>query len=391
MPDSVGLLALGGSVLLFALFSLPTKTSQLGDGIAFQLLMCLGIWSVGCAVFAAQCAARPGGACPPLSPRAALGGAIWAASNVLLTPIVKCIGVGPAMMAWGLCECLVGWATGRFGLFGVRPEPVRDAAANYAGVALAVLSLAVLAAVQPAVADGSDRTALDAAAAAIAGRDVNDELVAIGSGGGSDGGGERLLLQLNSDVGAPRKAPSVAEAAEAAFEERGYDFTARLSPAQKRVFGLAACVVAGALSGSTFTPPQVVVDSQGSGGVGGAHVVLFDLLFSHFCGILLASAAIFLLYCAATRGRPWVRSAMVLPSLLGGLCWGAACTCWFVTNERLSLVIAMPVVTIGPGVLTMLIGAAVYKEVQGVRNVALMAASVAIYTAGAALIATSGE
>jgi hypothetical protein len=62
-----------------------------------------------------------------------------------------------------------------------------------------------------------------------------------------------------------------------------------------------------------------------------------------------------------------------------------------VTNERLSLVIAMPVVTIGPGVLTMLIGAAVYKEVQGARNVALMAASVAIYTAGAALIATSGE
>jgi glucose uptake protein GlcU len=93
-----------------------------------------------------------------------------------------------------------------------------------------------------------------------------------------------------------------------------------------------------------------------------------------------ASVAIFLLYCAATRGRPWVRGAMVLPSLCGGLCWGVACACWFVTNERLSLVVAMPVVTIGPGVLTMLIGAVAFKEVQGARNVALMAASVVMYT-----------
>ena len=377
MPDALGLAALAGSVLLFALFSLPTKTSQLGDGLAFQLLMALGIWGVGCVVFAAQCTARPGGACPPLSPQAALGGAIWAASNVLLTPIVKCIGVGPAMMAWGLNECLIGWATGRFGLFGVRPEPVRDAAANIAGVALAVVSLAVLAAVQPAVADGSDRAVRVA----------------------HDSSSERLLLPLDGGgvSDAPLKATSLsaaAEAAEAAFEERGYDFTASLSPAQKRAFGLAACVVAGALSGSTFTPPQVVVDGQasgGGGGTGGARIVLFDLLFSHFCGILFASIAIFLLYCTATRGRPWVRGAMVLPSLCGGLCWGAACACWFVTNERLSLVVAMPVVTIGPGVLTMLIGAVAFKEVQGARNVALMAASVIIYTAGAALIATSGE
>jgi hypothetical protein len=384
MPDALGLAALAGSVLLFALFSLPTKTSQLGDGLAFQLLMALGIWGVGCVVFAAQCAARPGGACPPLSPQAALGGAIWATSNVLLTPIVKCIGVGPAMMAWGLNECLIGWATGRFGLFGVRPEPVRDAAANVAGVALAVVSLAVLAAVQPAVADGSDKAALvanDDAAASISTSSTSSERLLLPLDGGGNGDAQLKAALL----------PAVAEAAEAAFEERGYDFTASLSPAQKRAFGLAACVVAGALSGSTFTPPQVVVDGQASGGGGSARIVLFDLLFSHFCGILFASFVIFLLYCAATRGRPWVRGAMVLPSLYGGLCWGAACACWFVTNERLSLVVAMPVVTIGPGVLTMLIGAVAFKEVQGARNVALMAASVVIYTAGAVLIATSGE
>ena len=134
--EGVGLLAAGGSVLLFSLFSLPTKTHNLGDGLTFQLLMCLGIWTVGCVVLGVQCTL--GAACPQLSLLAAAGGALWTVSNVFLTSIVKCIGVGPAMLQWGLAECLTGWATARFGLFGLAPQPVQSPAANYAGVALAV-------------------------------------------------------------------------------------------------------------------------------------------------------------------------------------------------------------------------------------------------------------
>ena len=174
-----GLLACAGAVALFALFSLPTKTHELGDGIAFQLLMCLGIWAVGCCVLLAQCAGSSG--CPPLSPLAALGGAIWCLSNCLLTSIVKCIGVGPAMLQWGLIECLIGWSTAKWGLFGVAAQPVRDAAANDGGVALVVLSLAILALVQPAVADGSDKDGTAAAAAATI-----PAAAECGGGGGAD-------------------------------------------------------------------------------------------------------------------------------------------------------------------------------------------------------------
>jgi len=363
--EGVGLLAAGGSVLLFSLFSLPTKTHNLGDGLTFQLFMCLGIWSVGCVVLGVQCAL--GAACPQLSLLAAAGGALWTASNVFLTSIVKCIGVGPAMLQWGLAECLTGWATARFGLFGLAPQPVQSPATNYAGVALAVLSLCLLAAMQPAVA-GAD-------------------------GGPADGGDAALLVAINDDDddddnaddgGGGKSAAAAAAAAAATFDANGYDFTAALSPLQRRGFGLAASLVAGALSGSTFTPPQLVVDRSGGG------TSLDALLFSHFCGVLFTSTLIFVAYAAATRGRPWVSPATLLPSYAAGLCWGVACTLWFVTNARLSIVIAFPIITIGPGVITAVIGAVFFREVQGARNVALMAAAIAVYAAGAVLIATSG-
>ena len=369
--EGIGLLSCAGAILLFAFFSLPTKTHELGDGVAFQLFMCLGIWSVGCGVLLSQCMGS--GGCPPLSPLAALGGAIWCLSNVLLTSIVKCIGVGPAMLQWGLIECLTGWATAKWGLFGLVAEPVRNAAENDGGVALVVLSLAMLAGVQPAVSDGSDKVPV----AAINDLDAEEGARAVSEP--TTG----LLASIN-DEGSAVEGNSAIIASPTSWETSGYDFTHALSPLQRRIFGFGACIVAGALSGSTFTPPQLAVDRSGG------KLTLLDLLFSHFCGILATSALVFVAYAAATRGRPWVSRPTLLPSFAAGLCWGLACTCWFLTNERLSIVIAFPLVTIGPGVGTMLIGFAFFREVQGWRNIALMAAALLVYAAGAVLIAWSG-
>lgn len=39
--------------------------------------------------------------------------------NLTAIPIIKTIGLGMGILIWGVCNCCVGWATGRFGLFGV--------------------------------------------------------------------------------------------------------------------------------------------------------------------------------------------------------------------------------------------------------------------------------
>jgi hypothetical protein len=183
-------------------------------------------------------------------------------------------------------------------------------------------------------------------------------------------------------------------------------WTDRMSPRQKRAFGSCASVVAGLLSGSTFTAPQYVVDATkdwqaasaaASNGTGatteppfpGASTNLLDFLFSHFTGIFFANVAYFMLYAAARRNRPWVSAELTLPSFLGGVCWGVAMVCWFVANAELSIVIAYPVVTIGPGIVSCIIGALVYRELSGWRSFWLVAASTAIFIGAAVLIVLS--
>jgi hypothetical protein len=134
------------AVILFSLFPLPTKTSECGDGVYFQFLMCCGIWMVGASLYYYQCLTAS--ECPQYVPLASAGGSIWALSNLLLIPIVQTVGVGVCMTAWGTTEMLTGWATAKFGLFGIRPQPVSSVPLNYGGVAMALCSLLTLALAQ---------------------------------------------------------------------------------------------------------------------------------------------------------------------------------------------------------------------------------------------------
>jgi len=377
MADAIGLAALAGSVALYAFFPLPAKACATGDGVFFALCMSLGIYLVGAAYYAlVQCRAGP--ACPAFEPVASIGGAVWAASNLLLIPICNALGVGPAMLVWGLFECLTGWATGRFGLFGLLREPVRSEVMNDLGVALVLASLTILAFVQPA----SSEEAAAAAAPALGGdADASEE-----AGAAlllEEGGGKPAAVGINAAAG-----PAAGNGADDAhFALHGHDFTASLSPPQKRAFGFAAALVAGVMSGSTFTPAQYVIDHRAD--FPGASSNMTDLVFSHFTGVAASSVLYFIVYCAATRNRPWVSAALCLPGLASGVSWGLAFLLWALANQRLSIVVAFPVVTIGPGVLTSVMAIYLFGEIKGSRNLGLVAAAVAVYSAGAVLIALS--
>lgn len=148
----IGYLYVTVAVVLFSLFPLPTKTSECADGVFFQFLMCCGIWIVGASLYYYQCLTAS--ECPQYVPLASAGGAIWALSNLFLIPIVQTVGVGVCMTAWGTTEMLTGWATAKFGLFGIKAQPVTSLPLNYGGVAMALCSLLTLALAQSS--SGSD-------------------------------------------------------------------------------------------------------------------------------------------------------------------------------------------------------------------------------------------
>jgi hypothetical protein len=137
---------------------------------------------------------------------------------------------------------------------------------NYAGVVLAVGTLVLLVLVKPKAAHAAasiDEEVRDSSS-------INAELLSSGSKDTESG-----------------SAPPVASTSQLKLWDR-------LSPLQRRALGVVLSLTAGLLSGSTFTPPQHVVDrtsdweSNGRAGPApfpGASTSLMDLIFSHFTGV----------------------------------------------------------------------------------------------------------
>jgi len=416
--EAVGLVAAFLAILLFGSFALPTKTAQTGDGLFFQWVMCCGIFVVGIITHLVQRLTQRNAilstsiaTCPVFEHMAAVGGAIWCLSNLLLVPLVDTLGIGLTMVLWGLWECLAGWLTGRFGLLGLNREPVANALLNYAGAGLILASLVLIALIQPTVSSNEPAapaklhpTLPESGAEAQAwlhppeAATVDDAAVLRhrllpGSEAGES-------VNASGVIGRPAAVEQVASASEAPAVA-GPKWTDRLSPLQKRVFGSAACMLAGCLSGSTFTPVQYVVDKTAdaataagnattvaAGPFPGASTALLDHLFAHNTGIWLASTAFFAVYLAVAR-EPDIHAPSIPAFLAAGIVWGCAMICWFLANANLSIVVAYPLVTLGPGICSVLWGLCLYREITGARNLLLLAASTAAYCAGAACIVLS--
>nr|CAD2137477.1 unnamed protein product [Meloidogyne enterolobii] len=68
-----------------------------------------------------------------------LGGLLWAIGNLTAIPIIKTIGLGMGILIWGTVNCVVGWATGRFGLFGVNASTPSSPNLNYLGLVFVIV------------------------------------------------------------------------------------------------------------------------------------------------------------------------------------------------------------------------------------------------------------
>ncbi|XP_062055019.1 transmembrane protein 144-like isoform X4 [Lepus europaeus] len=60
--------------------------------------------------------------------------------NIAVVPIIKTIGLGLGILIWGSFNALTGWASSRFGWFGMDAEEVPKPLLNYIGAGLSVVS-----------------------------------------------------------------------------------------------------------------------------------------------------------------------------------------------------------------------------------------------------------
>lgn len=99
---------------------------------------------------------------------------------------------------------------------------------------------------------------------------------------------------------------------------------------------------------------------------------MLDYVWSHFCGIFLTSTLYFLVYCYLKKD-PIVNKELILPGFLSGVMWAIADTCWFYANSKLSMQVAFPIITSGPGFVAAMWGMIVFGENGGRRNHVIIA------------------
>ncbi|XP_026213833.1 transmembrane protein 144b isoform X2 [Anabas testudineus] len=336
-----GIAANAAAVLLYGSICVPVKKIETGDGMFFQWVNCAAIWVVS---MVADLMLHS----PKFYPFAMLGGVLWATGNLAVVPIIKAIGLSLGILIWGSTSLLMGWASSRFGWFGIAAQGVSRPVLNYCGAGLCLLSGLIFFFVKTDVEQHPDSDSIP------------------------------LLIDRRTDSGSYGQSSS----------EFWIDV---IRPKTRRFIGCLLAVVSGLLYGSSFVP-ILYIKSHSSchdSMFHGASVYDFDYVYAQSCGIFVASTVYFTIYCAVMKNRPRVFSRAILPGLLSGLMWALATYSWCLANNFLSAVITFPIVRAGYGLVAALWGALVFKEIKGSTNCLLFFLASCVILIGSLLTAIS--
>ncbi|VDN54954.1 unnamed protein product [Dracunculus medinensis] len=324
-----GLVACAISSTFFGSMFVPLKKFDVGDGIFAQ-------WVTGTAIFMFGMIVSAARGFPAFQPFAMLGGIFWAIGNATAIPIISMIGLGMGVLLWGVTNCVCGWASSRYGLFGLKKEVPNNVLLNYIGLGLVILGGIFFSRVKST---------------------------------------SRLAPSSNSAIHI--ETTDQEEASE-------FDQLRRDPPLNKRVRGIVLSLFAGVFYGTTFVPVIYIQQHDDKASQNG-----LDYVFSHFCGILITTTSIFLIYCVFKRNRPFINNQIVLPACLTGTLWSVAQLAWFFANDRISQSISFPINSMVPGVCAALWSVFYFREIQGARNMQILFSAIGITLTGAILVGLS--
>jgi len=338
---AVAYCCIGIAVLIFGTNFIPVKKVATGDGIFFQLIVTIYIWTIGLIT----CFVRNSFNFEILP---MLGGFLWATGNLCKVPIIKTIGIGMGQIIWATTNCLVGWAIARFGLFGGVSQVPSNVWLNYVGVGLTISSLLLFIFVDSR--GKTNRTGNSLTASTILNR--NKRASSIGSH-------HESLLRVhsnNNDLYDP-------------------DWLDRLSAKHQKMLGLSLSLLSGSLYGANFMPITLAVEQQKIP----SHL---DGTFSHFTGILASHLFYFLIYSVYRQNSPHLYQKAVLPGALTGLTWGIAFICWLYSNSVLGEATTFPILATAPSVLGCVVGIYFFREVSERKHIILACVGSVVCIAG---------
>uniref|UniRef100_A0A1I7U492 Transmembrane protein 144 n=1 Tax=Caenorhabditis tropicalis TaxID=1561998 RepID=A0A1I7U492_9PELO len=338
----VGVLAcLTASFTLGSVFA-PIKKFPSSDGFMVQFFMSLGGFLTSLAIHALL-------DFPPIYPLAMLGGALWCIANAFAFLIMNRLGLAVPILIWSTVSCLTGWATSRYGLFGVPKGVPSSVILNYFGVVVLVI-------------------------------------------------GSSFFLFIKTKVYKPKNSEKLASGGEIPSEKSMATQTSEendivqhphhVSPVIRIVCFLAA-IFSGLFYGSMCTPVTFIQNRQDL--FPGAPTQGLPYLFSFFLGIMPTSTLVLAVYSGVKKNSPSLPPYLVLPSLLAGLLFAIGMGGFFIGNEKLSQTISYPICSFAPGLVVSAWSVLYFKEITGKRNMILLAIAYAFTLVGVIMVTISKD
>lgn len=270
---------------------------------------------------------------------------------------------------------LVGWATGCFGLFGVRKEPIANQVMNYAGVLLAVVSLFVFSFAKDTPQTENVESDPTKDLENGQGKDCTSTPISADTDYPSAPHTETSASSLQEC--SSKRSPDSAAASDSMVPHREMTATLRF------VIGFGMAMVAGLLFGYTFTPAinlsQMAGNSQDQ----------IDYVWSSFAGIVLAGNIIFVMYVLVRGEKSYTPRSVIMPGIASGTIWAVGQVAWFKANQELSLSIAFPIISSLPGIVALTLGVACFGELRTRRARMFAGAGVMVRLPGIILISLS--
>lgn len=241
------------------------------------------------------------------------------------------------LLIWGTTSLIIGWAGGRFGIFGVHaqvPKTTTTLALNYASVVLAAISAIFFLFIKSTTTKPPYTISYDDQSSV--------QLAKIGN---------------TSDENIE-------------FLETDFPFLNRINSRLQKILGYTLAGLAGIFYGLMFIPDQYIRDHKDEYKHNNEPASINGLYYinSQYSGILLSSLFYFVVYAALKRNKPVINPSVALPALASGIMWGVANIGFIVAISSLSSAVAFPIVSVLPGIVTSLWSLFLFREIQGRNN-----------------------
>lgn len=92
-------------------------------------------------------------------------------------------------------------------------------------------------------------------------------------------------------------------------------------------------------------------------------------VFSMYCGILLTSTVIFIIYSLFKKNQPYAPPSLILPSMCTGLMWGVAQTLLLIATEVLSQGVTGTVTAMLPASIASIWSLLYFKEIEVTKKI----------------------